>query len=58
MFGVSGRAILAALIGGQRDPQVLAQMARGQLRAKIPQLREAQVPLLRSQNDRKTPIRA
>ncbi|WP_230860866.1 IS110 family transposase [Actinoplanes aureus] len=40
-FGVSGRAILAALIAGQRDPQVLAEMARGRLRAKIPQLREA-----------------
>jgi transposase len=41
MFGVSGRAILAALIDGQRDPQILAEMARGRLRAKIPQLREA-----------------
>ena len=41
MFGVSGRAILAALIDGQRDPQVLAEMARGRLRAKIHQLREA-----------------
>jgi transposase len=41
MFGVSGRGILAALIAGQRDPQVLAEMARGRLRAKIPQLREA-----------------
>lgn len=32
MFGVSGRAILAALIAGQRDPQVLAELARGRLR--------------------------
>jgi transposase len=41
VFGVSGRAILAALIGGQRDPAVLAELARGRLRAKISQLREA-----------------
>ncbi|MEU7876156.1 hypothetical protein [Dactylosporangium sp. NPDC049140] len=41
MFGVSGRAILAALIAGQRDPQTLAELARGRLRSKISQLREA-----------------
>src|SRR3954451_11073094 len=41
MFGVSGRAILAALIAGQRDPRVLAEPARGRLRSKIGQLREA-----------------
>jgi transposase len=41
MFGVSGRAILAALIAGQRDPVVLAELARGRLRSKINQLREA-----------------
>jgi transposase len=40
-FGVSGRAILAALITGQRDPVVLAELARGRLRTKISQLREA-----------------
>ena len=28
IFGVSGRAIMAALIAGQRDPKALAQMAR------------------------------
>jgi transposase len=41
IFGVSGRAMMAALIGGERDPLVLAGMARTQMRAKIPQLREA-----------------
>jgi transposase len=41
MFGVSGRAILSALIDGQRDPEVLAELARGRLRAKIAALREA-----------------
>ncbi|WP_432968265.1 IS110 family transposase [Dactylosporangium sp. CA-233914] len=34
IFGVSGRAMLEELIAGNRDPQALAQMARGQLRAK------------------------
>jgi transposase len=32
---------MAALIEGQRDPKVLAQMAKGQLRRKIPVLEEA-----------------
>jgi transposase len=41
IHGVSGRAILAALIDGQRDPVVLAELARGRLRAKIGPLREA-----------------
>jgi transposase len=41
MFGVSGRAILAALIAGERDPAALAELARGRLRSKISQLREA-----------------
>jgi transposase len=40
-LGVSGRAMLQALAGGTRDPQVLAELARGRLRAKIPQLAEA-----------------
>ena len=43
IFGVSGRAMLAALIGGERDPELLAELARQRLRAKIPQLREALV---------------
>jgi transposase len=41
VLGVSGRAMLAALINGERDPQVLAELARGRLRAKLPQLRQA-----------------
>ena len=41
IFGVSGREMLAALIGGQRNPQVLAQLARTRMRKKIPQLEEA-----------------
>jgi transposase len=41
IFGVSGRAMLAALISGERDPKVLAQLARTRLRAKRSQLEEA-----------------
>ncbi|HEX2291149.1 MAG TPA: IS110 family transposase [Pseudonocardiaceae bacterium] len=41
IFGVSGREMLAALIGGQTNPQALARLARGRLRAKIGALEEA-----------------
>jgi transposase len=41
IFGVSGRAMLAALIDGERDPKVLAELARSRMRTKIPQLEEA-----------------
>jgi transposase len=41
IFGVSGRAMLAALIAGERDPKVLAQLARGRMRAKRSLLEEA-----------------
>ena len=41
IFGVSGRAMLAALIAGERDPTVLAQLARTRMRAKISALEEA-----------------
>jgi transposase len=34
IFGVSGRAMMAALIAGERDPGVLAGLARGTLRSK------------------------
>ena len=39
--GVSGRAMLAALIAGQRDPAQLADLAKRRLRSKIPELTEA-----------------
>lgn len=39
--GVSGRAMLEALIEGQRDPAVLADLARRRMRSKIPALTEA-----------------
>jgi transposase len=41
ILGVSGRAMLDALCQGTTDPDVLADLARGRLRAKLPQLREA-----------------
>lgn len=41
LFGVSGRAMMAALIEGRRDPKSLAQLARSSLRRKIPALEEA-----------------
>ena len=40
-FGASGRAIMAALIAGERDPVVLANLARGSLRCKTDRLTEA-----------------
>jgi transposase len=41
IFGVSGRAMLTALVAGERDPQKLAELARSRLRRKIPDLQEA-----------------
>jgi transposase len=41
--GVSVRAMIEALIAGQRDPVALASLARTRLRAKIPDLTEALV---------------
>jgi transposase len=38
LFGVSGRRMLAALIAGERNPQVLANLAVRRLRRKLPQL--------------------
>jgi transposase len=41
VLGVSGRLMLRALIGGERDADELADLAKAGLRKKIPQLREA-----------------
>jgi len=41
LLGKSGRKMLRALLDGQEDPEKLAEMALGRLRAKIPQLRLA-----------------
>jgi len=48
VMGVSGRAILEALLQGTTDPAVLAELARGRLRKKLPALRAAlQAPFRR-----------
>jgi transposase len=41
VLGVSRRAMFAALLEGERDPDVLADLSRGTLRRKLTQLRQA-----------------
>jgi transposase len=41
VLGVSGYQMLTALAGGEADPEVLAQLAQGRLRAKLEALRAA-----------------
>ena len=41
ILGKSGRAMLDALVAGTTDPEVLANLAQGKLRAKMPALRQA-----------------
>jgi transposase len=41
ILGKSGRAMLDALCEGTTDPEILAELAKGRLRTKIPALREA-----------------
>jgi transposase len=41
VLGKSGRAMVEALVGGEQDPAALADLARGRLRAKLPELRVA-----------------
>jgi transposase len=41
VLGVSGRRLLAALLAGERDPEALADLAKGRRRAKLPELRRA-----------------
>jgi transposase len=41
ILGKSGRAMLDALVAGTTEPELLAELARGKLRKKIPALREA-----------------
>jgi transposase len=40
-LGVSGRLMIQALLEGEQDPQVLAGLARGRLRAKVAELTQA-----------------
>jgi transposase len=41
ILGASGRAMLQALMAGTTDPEILADLARGTLRKKLPALRAA-----------------
>jgi transposase len=41
VLGASGRAMITALVAGTTDPAVLADLARGKLRKKLPALRRA-----------------
>jgi transposase len=47
VLGKSGRAMLDALVDGESDPEALANLARGRLRAKLPELRLALTGLSR-----------
>jgi transposase len=47
IMGVSGRAILRALIAGQADPAAMAELANGRLRSKLPLLEQALTGLVR-----------
>ena len=50
VMGVSGRAMLDALLHGTTDPAVLAELAKGKLRKKLPALRQALAGRFRSQH--------
>ena len=41
VLGVSGRAMLDAILGGETDPKTLADLAKGRLRARLPELQRA-----------------
>jgi transposase len=47
ILGKSARAMLEALLAGQTDPKVLAELARGRLRAKRAELEQALVGLIK-----------
>jgi transposase len=52
MMGVSGRAILAALVEGRADPATMAELAKRRLRSKIPLLAQALTGLVREHHRR------
>ena len=47
VLGVSGRQMLLAMLGGEQDADVLAELARGRRREKLPLLRRALVGRVR-----------
>jgi transposase len=50
ILSVSGRDMLEAMLAGERDPQILAGLARGKMREKIPQLADALAGRFRSEH--------
>lgn len=52
MFGASGRAMLAALVNGEANPEAIAELARCVLRKKIPQIRLALTGAVLTQHHR------
>jgi transposase len=52
IMGMSGRAILAALIEGRADPATMAALAHGRMRSKIPLLEQALTGLVRDHHRR------
>ena len=56
LTGVSSRAMLDALVDGERDPEVLASLAKGSLRNKIPELVDASRRWHRSRPDSHGPV--
>lgn len=47
IFGVSGRLMLAALVEGQRSEAEMAELAKGRLRNKLPELEKALTGIVR-----------
>jgi transposase len=50
LLGASTRRMLEALVAGTHDPELLAQLAKGRLRQKLPALREALAGRFRSEH--------
>jgi transposase len=50
VLGKSGREMLEAILAGEQRPETLADLARGRLRAKLPQLRQALVGRVQAQH--------
>jgi len=47
VLGVSGRAMLEAIVAGEGDPEVMAQLAKGRMRSKLPELEKALTGVVR-----------
>jgi transposase len=47
VLGVSGRAMLEAIVDGQANPETMAQLAKGRMRSKLPELEKALTGVVR-----------